>query len=513
VEVNSCCVVEQRQRTRGPLGAFELRNLIIGLDKRNECPYLNTEKLGEMMKAKLPPFLMTALFSLVFIIPAAPQQQVKAEFMSLNEAQPILRGFSAELPHELGSAQDETGWSNWVKAQDASIRQRLEKGEEDTLTNLLRWGVAFTDEYQINREYLSRYGTSTLVNAFAEKRADDLVRALSSPNASEAMREMRVFLMQRGYSFKTSDDRARVKKHLLENLARMRDEFAEFRQRLKTADLSEEGELYAKRGISLDSNLWPDYAVDRSLTELVKLDMIKPGSVQRIAIIGPGLDFANKEFGNDFYPPQSVQPFAVVDSLIRLGLTDPKSFELYTFDISPSVNIHLARMQKNAADGKAYVIQLPWNSEVPFSPEYFFAFDHWWQTVGNEIGAPAKPVHIPSKLARAVHIRAVSVRPEIARRITPIDMNAVFQHLDGVGADQKFDLIIGTNVFIYYGALEQSLARANLFAMLKPGGFALINDMLADRVRSHLQEVHRTNIEVRPEPQIIEHVYCYRREP
>lgn len=465
------------------------------------------------MRAKSPLLLTITFFLFVLSISAVPQQEPKAEFMSLSEAQPILVGFSAALPPELRGATDETGWSAWVKAQDASIRKRLEKGEEDTLTNLLRWGVTFTDEYQINRVYLSRYGTSTLVNAFAEKRADDLVRALSQPNASEGMQEMRVFLIQRGYSFKTPKDRARVKQHLLENLARMRDEFAGFRERLKTANLSEEGELYAERGISLDSNLWPDYALDRSLRELVKLGMIKPGSVQRIAIIGPGLDFANKDFGNDFYPPQSIQPFAVLDSLIRLGLTDAKNFELYTLDISPSVNIHLARMQRNAADGKPYVVQLPWNSEVPFSPEYLQAFENWWQTLGNEIGTPTKPVHVPVKLTQDIHIRAVSIRPEIARRITPIDMNAIFQHLDGTGADQKFDLIIGTNVFIYYGAFEQSLARANLLAMLKPGGFALSNDMLAGKVSSQLLEVHRTDVEARPAPQIMEHIYCYRREP
>jgi hypothetical protein len=49
--------------------------------------------------------------------------------------------------------------------------------------------------------------------------------------------------------------------------------------------------------------------------------------------------------------------------------------------------------------------------------------------------------------------------------------------------------------------------------MLKPGGFALSNDLLAEKTPSSLQVVHQTNIEVRSDPQIVEHVYCYLRQP
>jgi len=449
-----------------------------------------------------------------FVLPlvvcaAASGQQPKTEFMTLEAAQPVLREFAAKLPAELGKVPDNAAWNGWVKAQDASIRERLVLGEEDTLTNLLRFGVTYTKEYQIDREYLARYGQSTLVNSFADNRANDLVRALASPDANEGMQQMRAFLLERGYKFQTAGDRARVKQHLLDNLAHMRDEFAQFREKLRTADLKEQAQLYARRGISLDTNLWPDYALDQSLGELARAGLLKPGSVRRIAIVGPGLDFVNKEFGNDFYPPQSIQPFAVIDSLVRLGLTDAKNFELMTFDISPSVNIHLARAQKSAMTGKPYVVQLPWNSAVPFGQEYLAAFTGYWQALGDRIGTPVKPATVPLALAQDVHIRAVSIRPEIARHITPVDMNIVFER---VAETEKFDLVIGTNIFIYYEAFEQSLARANLSAMLKPGGFVLSNDLLADNVPSQLEEAHRTTIEVRKNPQITEHVYCYRRE-
>ncbi len=77
--------------------------------------------------------------------------------------------------------------------------------------------------------------------------------------------------------------------------------------------------------------------------------------------------------------------------------------------------------------------------------------------------------------------RAVKVRSAVVSRINPVDMNIVFQQLP-LPPDQRFDLIIGTNIFLYYGAFEQSLARVNVAAMLKPGGYLLSNDKLQDTV-------------------------------
>jgi predicted TPR repeat methyltransferase len=42
--------------------------------------------------------------------------------------------------------------------------------------------------------------------------------------------------------------------------------------------------------------------------------------------------------------------------------------------------------------------------------------------------------------------------------------------------DRRFDLMIGTNVFVYYSPFEQGLAAANVASMLKPGGVLLSNN-------------------------------------
>jgi len=460
--------------------------------------------------------LSLLLSSLLFSLPGYCQFQAP-EFMTSDSASAILTGMSESLPTELKDANgklDLKTWDSWVRKQDVQVRQRLDTGEEDTLTNLLRFGVTFTKEYRIDREYLALYGHSSLVDSFAENRVNDLIRALASPTTTNGgLLQERALLQRKGYSFETPKERARVKAYLMANLARMRDEFAAFREKLKTVGKKEESQMYADRGISLDTNLWPDYALDRALGEMSKSGRLKPGSIKRIAIVGPGLDFANKDEGNDFYPPQTIQPFAVIDSLVRLGLADPLSLEMFTLDISQSVNVHLEHAREAASRGKAYGVQLPWNSSVPFDKVYLTEFEKYWEKLGSTIGTPVVPVAVPSALAPVVHIRAVSIRPQVVTRITPIDMNIVYQRLPVSDAKQQFDLIIGTNIFIYYGAFEQSLARANVAAMLRPGGILMTNNLLADKIASKLAPMRTITIIASSEPLIEEQVFCYEREP
>ena len=66
--------------------------------------------------------------------------------------------------------------------------------------------------------------------------------------------------------------------------------------------------------------------------------------MRRVAVIGPGLDFVDKEEGYDIYPPQTIQPFALIDSLIRLGLADGARLRVTTVDVSARVNDHITDM-------------------------------------------------------------------------------------------------------------------------------------------------------------------------
>ncbi len=429
------------------------------------------------------------------------------EFIPLDAAKPALQKFGANDSGRPGPNVGPQEWLAWLQKSDAQVRLRLETGEEDTLTNLLRFGVTYTKEYRIDDDYLLLYGQSSLVNAFAENRANDLIRALAGPSKNQGFIDMRAFVEKKGFSFDSVASRKKLKTYLLANLARMQKDL----QQARTEAKSNRDQMFQNRGISLDSNLWPDYGLDLSLQQMLQRELVKPGSVRRVAIVGPGLDFVNKQEGVDYYPPQSTQPFAVLDSLLRLGVADRDAIQIYTFDISPRVNLHLGNARNNASKGLPYVVQLPWYAEGRWTDDFRSKFTSYWQGLGLQIGQTVPAIPVPAA-STGFSTRAVEFRPSMVSRIHPVDMNIVYQHLP-LAPGERFDIIIGTNIFLYYGAFEQSLARTSIASMLSERGFLLSTQKLDDRVPSGLEQVFVTSIPMTTPPVITDYVYCYGKVP
>jgi len=430
------------------------------------------------------------------------------QFVPFSAAEPVLNTYLSSLPAELkpGGKPTAAAWDKWVRDQDKDIRVRIEQGEENTLTNLLRLGVTFTKEPEIGYESLAKFGSSPVVNKIADARANDLIVALSAPHPAAGMMEMKALLEKKGYSLKTPADQAKVKTYLLANLARLRDDVAHDAAEAKINKF----QAFKDRGISTDSNLYPDYGIDLHLQHMMQAGLLKPGSIHRIAIVGPGLDFVNKKSGTDFYPPQTTQPFAVIDTLARLGLADPNTIQVYTFDVSSRVNKHLDKARKDAAAGKPYVIQLLSSPSDGWDKSYLSGFLEFWQKLGGQVGKPVTPIPVPDEIKGEIWNRSIAVRPHVVEEVTPVDMNIVFQTVT-LPPDKQFDLVIGTNIFVYYGSLEQSLARANIGVMVKPGGYLISNESLPDKAPSNLTNSLRTTIPIATSRQLVDYMFTYAR--
>jgi hypothetical protein len=353
-------------------------------------------------------------------------------------------------------------------------------------------------------------------------RVDDLMRGLAYPGNNERLMFLSQFVEQQGYhphavfgGHPDLAERARLKGYILANAGRVFREqerlqlmYDQARQRNnRSEDLAEVSTLYRSRGVSLDTSLWPNMALEESLKAMQASGALTPGSVRRAAVIGPGLDFTDKLGGYDFYPQQTLQCFALADSLFRLGLARPGELQVTTFDISQRVNDHLRRARRRAQSGQPYVVQLPRNAEASWNP----ASSLYWRQFGDQIGSQVNPIKPPAH-AGSVETRAVQIRPAIVSIITPVDLNIVTQHLD-MPPQEGFDLIVATNVFAYFDSFEQLLAVDNAQIMLRPGGFLLSNNLLPLLPSFAMRLVTHLSISYSERPNDGDVVSWYQRSP
>jgi len=297
------------------------------------------------------------------------------------------------------------------------------------------------------------------------------------------------------------------RRYLIENLARVRAEQESYATRIvsaqgrgsATTEIAERSRLYRDRGLSWDTSLAPNHGIEESLRALREQGWIAPGSIRALAVVGPGLDFADKQSGYDFYPLQSIQPFALLDSVFRLGLARPADIQLTAFDINPLVIEHLGAARRRAAGG--YRLHLPMDITVPWQPGLL----DYWRRFGDRIGTPATRLKPPPAMGK-IDVRAVQVRADVVERLRPLDLNIVVER-----EDSQFDLVVATNVLLYFDTLEQALAVSNIEHMLRPGGFLLSNNAVLEFAGSKLRSVGYQTVVYSDRPDDGDHIVWYRR--
>ena len=396
--------------------------------------------------------------------------------ISYAEARAAIAAHSESLPAPLSGktgAALEAAWPAWVAQHNAEIRSRLQRGDEDSLVNFWLYGTSFTKLPRATERELATLADRDKAAELLESRLDDLVTAIAKPGASDRLRFARSVIERHGINPATAAGQDKARAYLIEIRSRVVADNKRYQQAAQSAarlgggaaKLDAYSTLFSDRGLSSDTSLRPGFAIETSMAAMKATGRLR--DVTRIGIVGPGLDFSDKAEGFDFYPQQTIQPFGVVDSLLRLGLAGAGRVTLTTFDLSPRVNQHLESAQRRAANGQAYVLQLPLDMNDP-AHDWHPDLVNYWRHFGDQIGAEVPPVRVAPA---DVQIRAVSVRPSLVATLHVRDVNIVLERTD----DPPFDLIVATNILVYYGPFEQSLAVANIAKMLRPGGFLLTN--------------------------------------
>jgi hypothetical protein len=220
-------------------------------------------------------------------------------------------------------------------------------------------------------------------------------------------------------------------------------------------------ELYRARGLSTDTAVEAGYIVYNGLGVLKSLD---PGKqIRRVLIVGPGLDLAPRTSLLEAGPPESYQPWAVIDALVSLGLSRLTDLTVVGADINPRVVDHLRRSQ-SAPPSLTLVSGIAETPTVQFSQDYRDYFARLGRSIGDTQSAPNG---LPGHLSKTVRVRA-----EAARTLDAEPLDIVTARLDM----PAFDLIIATNILPYFDDTKLALAMTNIAGMLAPGGVLLHNE-------------------------------------
>ena len=220
-------------------------------------------------------------------------------------------------------------------------------------------------------------------------------------------------------------------------------------------------ELYRARGLSTDTAVEAGYVVYNGLGVVKSLDPNR--LIRRVLIVGPGLDLAPRTALLETGPPESYQPWAVIDALVSLGLSRLADLTVVGADINPRVVDHLRR-SRSVPPSLALVSGIAETPTVHFSQDYRDYFAQLGRSIGDTRPAATGA---PGHLSKTVRVRA-----EAARTLEAEPLDIVTARLN----TPPFDLIIATNILPYFDDTQLALAMTNISGMLAPGGVFLHNE-------------------------------------
>lgn len=364
------------------------------------------------MPTRLPAFFLCALL-------AVPQTGGK-RFIRWTDLSPIVR----QIPG-LGTAAD---FRSFVESIEADTKERLRRGELEHLIYFVLQSRSFTAKAPIEPAACAKqFAQEGSVPAAVKERVRDFrnaplatdsrlryFRRIAPEDWRPAFRDAMEFLYRKEF-----EAGAKAGANRRESVAR----------------------LYETRGHSSDSSFEANFAPYLALSARARDGNPR---IRRVLIVGPGLDYAPRA-GFDDRKPQSYQPYALADSLLRLGLATQGDLSLHCVDINSRV-VEFLQHPTPVLEFRA----------GPGTREY----EDFVQSFGRAIGTRDNGI--------------VRLSPEIQHSITADRLNIVTERYDPSPA---YDLIVATNVLVYMNNQELILALANLSSMLRPGGLLIHNDL------------------------------------
>ena len=313
-----------------------------------------------------------------------------------------------------------------------------------------------------DRETFLRTGTvdSSRVSGAARSRLEAFLKALDTP-----ARDARLLYFGELVRATFPDKAARESALLHEYLRVMRFVYQkEFVAQRSERPADAVADLYRSRGLSTDTAVEAGYLVSIGLGIVKSLEPDR--RIRRVLIVGPGLDLAPRTALLEAGPPESYQPWAVMDALVSHGLARVGELTIVAADINPRVVSHLRRA-RDMPPALTLTSEIRETETVTLSAEY----REYFAGLGRAIAEPGtSPV---SNKAPGGHLQSrFRISAAAARSLEAESLDIVTDRLEGPG----FDLVVATNILPYFDDGELMLAMTNVGAMLAPGGVFLHNE-------------------------------------
>lgn len=186
--------------------------------------------------------------------------------------------------------------------------------------------------------------------------------------------------------------------------------------------------------------------------------------------------------------PQGLESFLAAqpcaDRRTRLGFcpTSPQTLQLrsmaiHCIDINDRVIQYLRECPKREVRKLAILSALK-NTELnpqmaQISPN-FMNVDYvaYFKELGNNIGEEVPLERLPAPLDPYLK-KSLLVRKDVAERITAERMNILTELYQ---PSPQYDLVVVTNVFLYFNSTELLLSLSNIHSMMRDGGYLVHNE-------------------------------------
>src|SRR5262245_5602625 len=315
------------------------------------------------------------------MIPISNQSVIcilQSAILAVALSSPALREFAwSDLARPIqamlgASGLDQASFPGYIAEVRARDRARVRDGDLDALVYYALQSPAFTR--------LPPIEPATSAKAFVEHggipravhdRFGALVDALRSPAGDARLNYLRA-IVERERAGGTAPAR------LLE------EQYARAMRSLYEKEFASAGDAYQRRGLSTDTSVEAGYAVYLGLAALRALEPQR--RIQRVLIVGPGLDLAPRTGLVEAGDPQSWQPYAVIDALLTTGLADRESLAVQTLDINPRVTDWIDRA-RGTHPRLAVVSSAAESAGVRFSDDY----REYVSAVGRAVGRDGSP--------------------------------------------------------------------------------------------------------------------------